>query len=68
MTDRVQWTETVTCPTCGKMGKIAFSGLVGGGPDHIERGTSGFVTETPENGFQFRCVDCKRIGKLTKPD
>jgi hypothetical protein len=69
MTNRVHWTETVSCPGCGKMGKITFSGPSGGdGQDRVERGMSGFITETTENGFQFRCVDCRRLARLTRPD
>jgi hypothetical protein len=69
MTKRVQWTETVTCPGCGKMGNVKFSGGGGGdGCDRVERGMSGFITETTEYGFQFRCVECTRIARLTRPD
>jgi hypothetical protein len=69
MANRVHWTETVSCPSCGKMGKIAFSRMSDeDGHDRVERGMSGFITETTENGFQFRCVDCRRIARLTRPD
>jgi hypothetical protein len=69
MTNRVQWTENVSCPGCGKMGKIIFSGPSGAdGQDRVERGMSGFITEVTEKGFQFRCVDCRRLARLTRPD
>jgi hypothetical protein len=68
MTNRDQWTETVSCPSCGKMGKITFSGPSGGGSERVERGMSGFITETTVYGFQFRCVECRRIALLTKPN
>jgi uncharacterized protein CbrC (UPF0167 family) len=68
MTNRDQWTETVSCPSCSKMGEITFSGPSGGGRDRVERGMSGFITETTEHGFQFRCVDCGRVARLTRPD
>ena len=69
MTNRVQWTETVSCLGCGKMGKITFSGLSGGeGRDRVERGMSGFITVTTESGFQFRCTDCRRVAQLTRPN
>jgi hypothetical protein len=67
MTYRVQWTEEVTCPACGKMGKIAFSGPNGDGVDRVERGMPGFITEPSEDGFQFRCTDCREIARLTRP-
>jgi hypothetical protein len=69
MANRVKWTETVSCLGCGKMGKITFSAVSDGeGRDRVERGMSGFITETTENGFQFRCVECRRIARLTRPD
>ena len=73
LTNRVKWTETVSCPSCGKMGKITFSGPAGDdylrdGRDRVERGFSGFKAEEVENGFQFRCVGCRRLAHLTKPE
>jgi hypothetical protein len=73
MTNRVRWTETVSCLSCGKMGKVTLSGPAGGdylrgGRDRVERGFSGFKTEEVENGFQFRCVDCRRLAHVTKPE
>jgi hypothetical protein len=71
MASRVEWTENVSCPGCGKMGKIIFSGPGGSGrdgQDRVERGLSGFRTEKVENGFQFRCIDCKRHARLTRPN
>jgi hypothetical protein len=46
MTKRIQWTETVSCRNCGKMGKVTFSGAAGddylmGVRDRVERGFSG---------------------------
>lgn len=68
-TNRIQWTETVYCLGCGKMGKITLSRMeVAEGRDRVERGMSGFITETTESGFQFRCTDCRRIARLTKPN
>jgi hypothetical protein len=69
MTNRVQWTETVSCLGCGKMGKVTLSGASGADDcDRVERGMSGFITETTEHGFQFRCVECRRIARLMRPD
>jgi hypothetical protein len=69
MTNRVQWTETVSCAGFGRMGKITFSGPSGGdGQDRVERGMPGFITEPADKGFQFRCVDCGRLASLTGSD
>jgi hypothetical protein len=69
MADRVKWTENASCPGCGKLAKIALSGLVGEGHQdglRVERGASGFRTEKSDIGFQFRCVDCKRVARLIR--
>jgi hypothetical protein len=70
MDRRVQWTENVTCPGCGKTGKITFSGQAGdaylnGVRDRVEQGCAGFKTEAMEFGFRFRCVDCNRNARVT---
>jgi hypothetical protein len=35
--------------------------------DRLACGLSGFKTEEVENGFQFRCVDCNRLARITRP-
>jgi hypothetical protein len=70
MTNRVQWTENVSCAGCGKLGRVTLSrpdGIVPGQEDRVERGLSGFKTEKIEYGsHQFRCVDCNGVAKITK--
>jgi hypothetical protein len=39
---RIRWSENLTCPRCGKMGKVMFSGLgipdpADGEKDRVER-------------------------------
>ena len=51
--------------------KIELSALAGEGYPtqdglRVERGVSGFRTEKSDIGFQLRCVDCKRVARLTK--
>lgn len=70
---RIQWTENLTCPGCGKMGKVTFSGGAGleylkGEKERVEKGCAGFKTQKMEFGFQFRCVDCNRNARVTKPN
>jgi hypothetical protein len=70
---RVQWFENVCCQGCGKMGRVTFSrpdgaAILRGERDRVERGLSGFRSERLEDGFQFRCVDCNKVARLTKPN
>jgi transcription elongation factor Elf1 len=68
---RIRWSENLTCPRCGKMGKVMFSGLgipdpADGEKDRVEQGCAGFATEAAELGFRFRCVACNRDASVTK--
>jgi hypothetical protein len=67
----IQWTENLTCPRCGKAGKVTFSGPAGfrylkGEKDRVKQGSAGFETEAVEFGFIFRCVDCNTNARVTK--
>lgn len=69
--NRIQWTENLTCPGCGKMGKVTLSGAKDpnsspGERDRVEQGCAGFATVAVGLGFQFRCVACKRNAKVTR--
>jgi hypothetical protein len=69
---RVKWTESVCCQGCGKMGRVTFSRLdsseiLSRDRHRLEHGMSGFRTEKIEDGFQFRCVDCNKVARRTKP-
>jgi hypothetical protein len=69
MDGRITWTENLACPSCGKLGKVRFSrpdDVPRGERDRVESGVSGFKTETTEKGFQFRCVDCNKVAKITR--
>jgi hypothetical protein len=71
MDRRVQRTENLTCPKCGRAGKVTFSrpegpSDLGDKCDRLERGCIGFEAEQGEFGFRFRCVGCNRNARMAK--